>query len=65
MYDRGVPFESDRSEITFVLFASSILSVLPSMSYLGEYVTPVILVWPILFMVCGMVGILILYSWSR
>lgn len=47
---------------TLLLLVASILSVLFSMSYLDQYVTPVIFAWPLFFMVCGVLAVLYLLS---
>jgi cytochrome bd-type quinol oxidase subunit 2 len=48
------------ASVTLVFLALSFLTVLASMSYLGEYATRRDFVFPLLFMVCGVVGILYL-----
>jgi len=45
------------ASVTFVFLVLSILAVLASISYLGEYATRGSFVWPLLFMVCGMAGV--------
>lgn len=48
------------ASVTFVFLVLSILAVLSSISYLGEYATRGSFVWPLLFMGCGTIGVLYL-----
>jgi hypothetical protein len=52
------------ASLTFLSLVASFISVYASMSYLDEYVTRATLVWPLLFMLSGIVGILYLLSLS-